>query len=83
MKQMIVFGLLMATVIFSGSAFAQDMQTSTYIPPLINFRSMLNFGDIFTAITTSIAPLVAAVIGLGLAIWDTLFIARLIERAAR
>jgi len=83
MKQMIAFGLLMAMMICSGHAFAQGMETPIYLPPLINFRTMVNFGDIFVAITMSIAPMVAAAIGLGLAIWGTLFIARLIKRAAR
>ena len=70
-----VFGLF--TMFGAVEVFANTDTSS------VSFTPIVNFGDIFTSITTTIAPLVAGAIGLGLAIWGTLFIARLIKRAAR
>jgi hypothetical protein len=52
-------------------------------PPDVEFTPIVNFGDLFTSITTTIGPLVAGALGLGLAIWGASYIFGVIRRMAR
>ena len=54
---LLVFGVLM--LFGAGDVFAQGTNTVTFMP-------IVEFGTIFTTITTTIGPLVAGALGLGL-----------------
>ena len=49
----------------------------------VDFDEIVSFGSVFDTIRTTIAPLVAAALGLGLAIWGARYIFRIIKSAGR
>jgi hypothetical protein len=63
---------------FSGAVAFADQGGTT-----VEFTPIVNFGELFTSITTAIAPLVAGALGLGLAIWGASYIFSVIRRMAR
>lgn len=69
---------LFAVMLFLGSAdlLAQDETSVAYEP-------IVNFGSIFDTIRTSIGPLVAGALGLGLAIWGSRYIFGIIKSMGR
>jgi uncharacterized membrane protein YciS (DUF1049 family) len=61
-----------------GSSVIALAQDST-----VTFTPLVQFGEVFNTITTTIAPLITAGLVLGLGIWGTFLIFRLVKKAGR
>ena len=73
-----VFGVAAFCMAFGcGELFAQTTPTS------VTFEPIVNFGDIFTSITTALGPIVAGALGLGLAIWGARYVFGVIKSMGR
>jgi hypothetical protein len=82
-NRMFAYGAFCATVLFVGaeSLFAQG--TGTGAATTVEFTPIVDFSSIFTTLTTTLGPLVAGALGLGLAIWGAGFVFSIIKRMAR
>ena len=49
----------------------------------VTFTPIVDFGNLFTTLTTTIGPIVAGALGLGLAIWGSRYIYGVIKSASR
>jgi len=81
MKNLVMFfGIVtlaaVCMVVGSGELLAQTTNDVTYTP-------IVNFGDLFTTITTALGPIVAGALGLGLAIWGARYIFGVIKSMGR
>ena len=80
MKNLVMFfGIVtfaLVSMLGSPEVFAQTTNDVTYTP-------IVNFGDLFTTITTALGPIVAGALGLGLAIWGARYIFGVIKSMGR
>ena len=49
----------------------------------VTFTPIVNFGDLFSTITTTLAPIVAGALGLGLAIWGARYVFGVVKSMGR
>jgi len=73
----IVIGVVAMCCMMFGSAevFAQTND--------VTFTPIVNFGDLFTTLTGVLGPIVAAALGLGLAIWGARYVFSIIRSMGR
>jgi hypothetical protein len=67
-----------AVMLFLGQADLLAQETTT-----VTFTPIVEFGTLFDTIKTSIAPLVAGALGLGLAIWVARYVFSVIKSMGR
>jgi len=73
----IAFAMVSCMVLGAGEAFAQGTV------PDVTFTPIVNFGDLFTTLTTVIGPIVAAALMLGLGIWGARYVFSIIRSMGR
>ena len=78
----VIMGTVMLVCLLLGGAevFAQGSPSGN---TSVDFESIVQFGSLFESIKTTIAPLVAAALTLGLAIWGASYIFSIVKRMAR
>jgi hypothetical protein len=52
-------------------------------PPALNAEPLVDFGSVFTSLTTLVTTIVVGALGIGLAIWVTRFLFRLVKSMSR
>ena len=74
-----VIGVVAVCCMMFGSAevFAQTPTND------VTFTPIVNFGDLFTTLTGVLGPIVAAALGLGLAIWGARYVFSIIRSMGR
>ena len=68
---------LVGMVFISPEVFAQDTSNT------VTFTPIVNFGTIFESLKTSLGPMVAAALGLGLAIWGASYVFKIVKKMGR
>lgn len=77
----VVGGLFSLAMVFGGvELLADDPVGATNS---VEFVPIVSFDNIFTTITSVIAPIIVGALGLGLAIWGTKYIFRIVKSMGR
>ena len=74
----VAFVFSLSTLLGNAVVFAQGGNANS-----VTFTPIVEFGEIFTSITTTLGPLVAAALGLGLAIWGARYVFSIIKSMGR
>ena len=70
-------------VVATAMGFGASEALASGGAPTVTFTPIVEFGDLFTSLTASLAVLVAGAVGLGLAIWVVAYKLRVVKRMAR
>jgi hypothetical protein len=76
-------GVVGVGVMVGADALLAQGTTTAFTPTPVVFEEIVDWSGIFSTMKTVVAPLVVGAIGIGLAIWGTKFVFRLIKGMAR
>ena len=78
-----VFRVLFMALVCGVALFVGAGELLAQTPPVVEFDPIVDFGSIFDTLTTTLGPIIAGALGLGLAVWGTRYVFGIIKSMGR